>query len=441
MNVTIEDLAPCRKLLRLEVDAQAVDAAFEAVTREIQQQVTLPGFRPGKAPRAMVAKSHAKTIVDEVRRKLVNEAYQQAVSDAKLIVVAGPDFEEVQFGQGQALQYTATIDTAPVFELPNYKGLKATKEVGSVLESDIDRAIEVLRKQRVEYQDVERPAQTGDFVVVDYTATTDGQPLTAIAPTARGLTKQTGFWMQIAEGQFIPGFTEQLIGGVKGETRTVAVDFPADFVSALLQGRKGVYEVTVTQVKEQLLPEVNLSFAESWGAQSLEILREGIRTDLEAEVNNRRTQAVRSQLIQQLQEAVTCELPESMVQNVTREVVYDVVKENQQRGVSKDDIAQHKNEIFELANNTAKDQVKISFLLSKVAEQEGLKVSQESFTRRIMAMAAKNKVSPDKFFKDLKKNNGLGRVQEQLLLELAVDFLVDNAVIEEVPAATAPASA
>ncbi len=440
MNVTIEDLAPCRKLLRLELDVQAVDAAFEAMTREIQQEVTLPGFRPGKAPRAMVAKTHAKTIADEVRRKLVNDTYRKAILDAKLEVVAGPDIEEVQFGQGQAMQFTATIDTAPVFELPNYKGLKATKEVGQVTDVDIDRAIEMLRGQRVEYKDVERPVQTGDFMVVDYTATTDGQPLTAIAPTARGLTKQTGFWMQVAEGQFIPGFTEQLIGAVKGESRTVNVDFPADFVSAPLQGRKGVYEVTLTQVKEKHLPEVDLTFAKSWGAESLEVLRVGIHTDLQAEAEKRRMRDVRTQLIKQLEDAVTCDLPESMVESVTREVVYEVVKENQQRGVSKDDIAEHKNEIFELANNSAKGRVKISFLLGKVAEKEGLRVTDEKFGQRITAMAAKNQVSPQKFYNDVKRNNGLNQIHEQLLLELAVDCLVANAVIEEVPA-VAPAAA
>ncbi len=441
VNVTIENLAPCRKLLRLELDAQAVDVAFEEMTRLVQRQVTLPGFRPGKAPKEMVVKSHSKTIHDEVRRKLVNDSYRKAIEDNKLDVVAGPDFEEVQFGPGQSMQFTATIDTAPEFELPEYKGLKATREVGTIAEQEIDKAIEVLRNQRVTYNDVDRPTQTGDFVVVDYSATTDGQPLTTIAPTARGLTNQTGFWMQIKEGHFIPGFTEQLVGAGKGDKRTVNVDFPADFVSAPLQGKKGVYEVTVTQVKESVLPQVDLEFAKSWGADSMEILRVGIRSDLQSEADNRRTRDVRSQLIKQLQDAVTCELPESMINSVTREVVYEVVRENQQRGVSKEEIDQHKNEIFTLANNSAKDRVKISFLLSKVAEKEDLRVSRESLTTRLITMANQNKVAPEKYVNDLKKKNGINQVHEQLLLELAVDFLVNNAVLEEVQAPLPQATA
>ena len=180
MNVTVENLAPCKKLLRIEVEADAVSAAFNETTAEFQREVRLPGFRPGKAPRDVVTKAFAKKIQDEVKRKLITDAYRKALQEQKLRVIGPPDIEEINFGEGQALQFAATVETAPEFELPEYQGLRVAVEARAVSEEDIARALDVLRKQRASYADVDRPVQQGDFVVVNYSATTDGKPLTEI---------------------------------------------------------------------------------------------------------------------------------------------------------------------------------------------------------------------------------------------------------------------
>ena len=186
VNVTVENLAACKKLLRIEVEVQKVDETFDTTTGEYQRQVRLPGFRPGKAPRDLVSRNFAKDIEDEVKRRLISDAYRRALDEQKLRVIGYPDIEEIAFGRGQALQFAATIETAPEFELPEYKGLPVKIETRSVSEPDVERALNLLGEQRATYTDVARPVQSGDFVVVHYTGTCDGQPLTAIAPTARG---------------------------------------------------------------------------------------------------------------------------------------------------------------------------------------------------------------------------------------------------------------
>ena len=138
MNVTVENLAPCKKLVRVELDATTVDAAFDAITKDYQKQAALPGFRPGKAPLPMVAKKYETEIKDEAKRKLIGDNYRKAVDEKKLQVVGYPDIEEVQFGRGQALQFTATIETAPEFQLPEYKGLPAQLETKSVTDADVE---------------------------------------------------------------------------------------------------------------------------------------------------------------------------------------------------------------------------------------------------------------------------------------------------------------
>src|SRR5579864_6223254 len=178
VNVTIENLAPCKKLVRVEVEQKDVDAAFDAMVKDFQKQASLPGFRPGKAPKDMVLRKYEKDISDEVKRKLISDSYRKAVDEKKLEVVGYPDIEEIQFGRGQALQFAATIETAPEFELPEYKGIPVKKEARKVTNEDVEKAIEALRQQQISFNTVERPAQTGDIVVVNYAGTSEGKPIT-----------------------------------------------------------------------------------------------------------------------------------------------------------------------------------------------------------------------------------------------------------------------
>lgn len=438
MNVTVENLAPCKKLVRIEIEAKQVDETFASVTKDYQKQAALPGFRPGKAPRDMVIKKYEQDINEEVKRKLTSDSYRKALEEQKLNVIGYPDIEEIQFGRGQALLYAATVETSPEFELPDYKGLPVKQEARTVTDEDMTRAFDTLRQQQVSFNTVERPAQTTDLAVVNYTGTCDGKPLTDLAPTAKGLTGQQNFWVELDGKNFIPGFAEQLVGAKAGDKRTVNVDFPADFVTPQLVGKKGVYEVEVVEVKEKVLPALDDAFAKSFGAESLEKLTEGVRRDLEAELVNSRNRNVRNQIIRSLLDRVNFDLPESAVAQETKNVVYDIVRENQKRGISRDLIEHDKEKIYAAASSGAKERVKVSFLLQKIAEKEEIKVGQDEIAQRIGQMAAAYQIPPDKFIKDLQKRNGVIEIYDQLMNEKVIDLLQANAKIEEVPAAATP---
>ena len=442
MNVTVENQAACRKLVRIEIDAQTVDSMFESITKDFQKQAALPGFRPGKAPVAMVLKKYEQDISDEVKRKLISENYRKATDEQKLDVLGYPDIKEVQFGRGRALQFEATVETAPDFQLPEYKGLPAKRESQQVTEEDVEKALNVLRDQRVDYKTAERPLASGDIAVVNYTGTCDGKPITDIAPTAKGLTEQKGFWIPTEGTSFIPGFAEQLIGVKAGDKRTVNVDFPADFVTADLQGKKGVYEVELIEVKEKVLPELNDDFAKSFGAESLEKLREGVRTDLQNELTYKLDKSVRNQVVRALMDKITFDLPESAVAQETKNVVYDIVRENQKRGVDRSIIEKERDHIYSAAAQGAKERVKSAFIFRKIAEKEDIKVSNEEILRRVASLAGVYQVEPKKFLQDLQKRNGLVEIYDQLANEKVLEFLQKNAQIEEVPAgALSPAPA
>jgi trigger factor len=439
VNVTVENLAPCKKLLRVEVDAKAVDEAFDIVTKDFQKQASLPGFRPGKAPRAMVLKKYESDIKDEVKRKLIGDSYRKALDEKKIAVIGYPDIEEIQFGRGQTLQFAATIETAPEFQLPEYKGLPAKREAKSVTVADVDRAIELLARQHTKFETVARELRLGDVAVVNYTGTCDGKPITDTAPTAKGLTEQKNFWVDAASDSFIPGFGDQIIGAKAGDKRTVNVDFPADFVTKQLAGKKGVYEVEVVEVKEKVLPPIDDAFAKKYDAENLPKLREGVQRDLENELKYSQAKAVRGQIIRALLTATNFDLPETAVAHETRTVVYDIVRENSQRGVARDLIEKQKDEIYSAAAQSAKERVKLSFLIQRIAEKEGIQVSQDEVLKRVQSLAMAYQIPLEKFLKDLQKRNGVRELYDQIAHEKVLAFLEQNAKIEEVPAVAAKA--
>ena len=434
MNVTIESLAPCRKLLKVDVDAKAVEETFEKITTEFQRGVKLPGFRPGKVPKEIITKNFARDVESEVRRRIINESYKQALQEHKLHVVGAPDVKEGNFTRSQNFTFDITVETAPDFELPDYKGLPAKKEMRTVADADVERAMNVLRERMANYNDVERASKEGDIVVVNYAATSEGRPLTDFAPTARGLTHQENFWMEIKPGHFVPGFTEQLVGTSKGDKRTVNVTFPEDFVTPELSGKQATYEVEVVQVKEKVLPEQNDEFAKQWGAETFEKLKDGVRKDLESELTQKTRQGIRAQVLQALTQRVQCELPESLVQGETRNLIYNIVAENQNRGIAREKIEEKKDEIFGYASQSAKQKLKEAFLLGRIAEKEGIRVTKEELMRSILGIAQQREMKPEKLIKEMEKNNGIARLQEDILLSKVVDLLEQNAKIEEVPA-------
>jgi len=432
VNITVENLAPCKKLMRVEVEAKAVEEVFDSVTKEYQKQAELPGFRTGKAPRDMVAKKYGAEIDEEAKRKLIGDNYRQAVQEKKLNVIGYPDIEEITFARGQTLQFAATIETAPEFTMPEYKGLPAQREDKSVTDADVERALNMLAQQHVKFETVQRELKMGDVAVVNYNGTSDGKPITDTAPTARGLTEKKNFWLDIEPTAFIEGFAAQMVGAKAGDKRTVNIDFPADFVTKELQSKKGVFEVEILEVKEKILPAINDDFAKKYGAENMEKLRAGVRQDLENELKLSQTRAIRGQIVKTLLDRVQFDLPETPVANVTRNTVYDIVRENSQRGISQEQIEKQKDEIYSAAAATAKDRVKFAFLVQRIAEQEKIQVTQEDVLREAQIIAATYQIPLEKFLKDLQKRNGVNELYEQATREKVLKFLEENAKIETI---------
>jgi len=432
VEVTVTDLSPCRKQLRIEVDAEAVDAKFDAVAKDFRRQAHLPGFRPGKAPLANVMRAYNDKIAEESKRSLMADSYTEALKSNNLKPVIMPEIEELQFGHGKPFQYMATLEVSPAFEVPEYTGLEVEKERRSVTDEDVNKGLSTLQEQRVEYRDVDRAMGEDDFVVVNYTGTIDGKPITDIVTVARGITEQSNAWLHLKRNPLVPGLVEGLIGASKGDKKSIPVTFPEEFIYEELTGKEGQYEVEVMEIKEQALPELDDTFAKSFGAESIDKLREGVETDLKNELEYSQKQSVRNQCVQRLLDAVTCDLPETIVNQATRAAVHNIVQSNHNRGVSKDVIEENKDDIYNNAKANAEIRVKANYILAQIAEKEDIKVSEQELSRQVAAMAMQQKIKPQKMADQLKENGGIYEVQEEILNAKVIDLLEEKAKITEI---------
>ena len=432
MEVTITDLSPCKKQLRIEIDAETVNAKFDAVAKDFRRHAHLPGFRPGKAPLANVMRSYGDKIGEEAKRTLMSDSYAKALKENELRPVIMPEVEELQFGHGKPFQYLATLEVTPAFEMPEYIGIEVEKERRSVNDADIAKALDSLREQRVSYADMDRPAVEEDFIVVNFTGTIDDKPITDLIKVARGLTEQKNFWLHKTQNPLIPGTVEALIGSSKGDKKTVSVTIPDDFVYEEIVGKEAKYEIEVVQVKEKSLPELDDKFAKGFGAESMDKLREGVENDLKNELEYSKKKSIRNQCVDKLLGAVNCDLPETIVNEATRAAVHNIVQQNHQRGVGKEIIEENKDKIYANAKTDAVVRVKANYILSKIAEKEGIKVTDQELSRQVAAMAAQQKIKPQKLAQQLKDNGTLYQVQAEIMNAKVIDLLEEKAKVTEI---------
>jgi trigger factor len=377
-------------------------------------------------------RSYGDKIGEEAKRTLMSDSYAKALKENELRPVIMPEVEELQFGHGKPFQYLATLEVTPAFEMPEYIGIEVEKERRSVNDADIAKALDTLREQRVSYADMDRPAMEDDFIVVNFTGTIDDKPITDLIKVARGLTEQKNFWLHKTQNPLIPGTVEALIGSSKGDKKTVTVTIPDDFVYEEIVGKEAKYEIEVVQVKEKSLPELDDKFAKGFGAESMDKLREGVENDLKNELEYSKKKSIRNQCVDKLLGAVNCDLPETIVNEATRAAVHNIVQQNHERGVGKEIIEENKDKIYANAKTDAEVRVKANYILSKIAEKEGIKVTDQELSRQVAAMATQQKVKPQKLAQQLKENGTIYQVQEEIMNAKVIDLLEEKAKVTEI---------
>jgi trigger factor len=441
MNVEVEPLPHCLATIRVELPAEAVNAARENIMRDYTAHAKLPGYRPGKAPAAVVAKKFQKEIREELERKLLSESTRAAITEKKLKVLQVANVEDVEFSPDQSLHFTATVVTAPEFELPEYKQIPVTVQTEEVSDADIDLALNNLRDQAATFEDItDRPLQMEDFAVIDYNGTTDGKPVSEVYPKAgKPLTTNSGFWVRLTAESFLPGFSDALVGAGLDETREFDLTVPGDFAVTEMAGKVIHYVVTIKGLKSKTLPELNDGFASTVvEGKTLADVRELIKGELSRQKKEQVETQKREQVMAHLVSKVECELPQNYVAGETRRILGEIVQQEQSRGATDEAIKASEKELVEVASQGAKQKLKGTFILQRIAELEKITVSQTELRARIAEMAARYGMTPDKAAKELEKRDAMDRVAEDVLSSKVIDLLVAHAdvrVAEGAPAA------
>ncbi|HEY1582713.1 MAG TPA: trigger factor [Chthoniobacterales bacterium] len=436
MKVEVEKQPHCVALLKIELPPEQVSKEWDAIASSFAAQARIPGYRPGKAPRRVIEAKFRKDIQDELTKKLVSKSYHEAIAEKNLRVVSLTHLEDVEFGDDRSMRFRATVVTAPEFELPDYKGIPLQLPETKVSEAEIDAAVERLREQSADFVNLpERGVELEDFAVIDFAGTIDGKPIAEIAPNAsRNLQGGKKFWLRLVVDGFLPGFTEQMIGQKPNETRTIKVEFPADFAVAELAGKKAEYEVTLKELKERVLPALDDAFAAKWMPENtLADLRHALAHQIEHEKEHEMERARESQVIKFLSDRIQFELPPNLLKNETRHTLAEMVQRNRERGVPDEALKEKEEELVRVAGGVAAHRLKTNFILHRIAEKENLQVTRADVDESIRHQAMHHKTTPDKLRAEIEKNGAMNSLVEQVLLAKTIDFLGSNATIESAP--------
>ena len=419
--------------LQIELGPEEVAKEWDAIANSFARFAKIPGYRPGKAPRAVIDKRFHKEIQEEVTKKLVSKSYREAIEQEQLRVASLTNIEDVQFDEDKAMRFRATVVTAPEFELPDYKNIAVQLAETRVSTAEVDEALERLRDQSADFVDVPgRGLQMGDFAVLDFEGSVDDKPISEIAAQAsKNLQGGKKFWLHLEADNFLPKFCEQLIGQKPDETRLAIVHFPEDFPVKELAGKKADYAVTVCEVKERVLPAVDDAFASKLvPGKGLPDLRQIIERDIEHAKEHDVERAKESQIVKYLHEQIHFELPPALLQNETRRALAELVQRNRERGVTDEMLKEKEKELIEGAAGLAANRLKTNFILHRIAEQEKIQVVKEDIDLRIRQEAARYDISPDKMRKELQQKDALDDIAEQILLGKTLDFLKANVSVD-----------
>jgi trigger factor len=440
MKVDVQKEPDSTSTLRIELPPEEVSKEWDAIANGFARFAKIPGYRPGKAPRAVIEKRFRKEIQDEVTKKLVSKSYRDAIQQKQLRVVSVTNVEDVQLGEDKSMRFRATIVTAPEFELPEYKNIPVQLPSAEVKREEIDLALERLREQSADFVNApERELQMEDFAVIDFDGAIDGRPIQEIAPNAsKNLHGGKKFWLHVAAANFLPRFCEQIVGMKLGETRSVQVELPADFLVTELAGKKADYAVTLNEIKQKVLPPIDDAFAAKlMPGKTLVELRDAIEHDLKHEKEHEIERAKESQIIKFLQEHISFDLPPPLLKNETRRALNELVHRNRERGVPDEILKGKEKELVEGAGSLAAHRLKTNFILARIAEREKIEVTKEEIDLRVRQEAVRYNISVEKMRKELEEHDGFDNLAEQILLGKVLDFLKANVSIE-VPTGTVP---
>jgi len=440
VNVTVTDISETRKDLIITISGEEIAKEEQQVLSEFCREARVPGFRPGKAPADLVRRRYRKELKEEVERKVVGLIQKDAFPQSELNIHSIISFpEELNLVAGQDANIDITVDVFPKYELPDYSAIEVKLPPVEVSDEEVEEAILNIRRQRADFQVVERPAAASDYVKVSYSGTVDGQPVADLvgdAANARAWANVENGWEEAGTEearQFgVPAIIDALVGMAAGDTKEVEAVCGDDCPVEALRGKTVLYSVTAHEVRERKIPELDEEFVKGFKAESVEEFKANVLDDLEARKQRARARAQREQILAYLADAVDFALPETAVENETQNVMGRIMVENMRRGVPESEFEKNKESLHAESQGIARRDVKLQNILTRIAEQEKIEITEQDMQQAILGMARQMRQSPDEVVRELRRHpERIFALRRQILVTKALDLLVGRSKVSD----------
>lgn len=425
MSLQVEKLEKNMAKLTIEVPAEEFDAAIKNAYNKNKNKFSIPGFRKGKAPLAMLEKMYGAGIFyEDAANEVIDASYPKAAEESKEEIVSTPEIKVTQIEKGKAFIYEATVALKPEVTLGEYKGVEVKKAEAVVTDEDVENELTAARKKNGRLIDVEDGAiEDGDNTIIDFTGYIDDKTFDGGAGT--------DYPLVIGSHSFIEGFEDQLIGKKKGETCDVNVTFPAEYHADELAGKPAKFVVTIKEVKRNELPELNDEFAsEVSDFDTLDEYKADIRKKLQEKKEQDAKVENENNVIEKVVENAQMELPQPMVDTQAREMVENYARRLQSQGLNINDYMKYTGmtpeKLMEQMRPEAEKRIKTRLVLEKVVEVENVEVSDEKLDEQINEIAASYKLEGAKL-KEMMGEREKEQIREDLKVQAAIDLLVEQA--------------
>jgi len=427
MNIEIEEVGPCKKLLKFEIPKETIDDEWQKQLKEVARMAKVPGFRKGKAPRKLLEKNYGDKIMDDVKRAVVSGSYQQAIEENKLSPIGDPDIGNFDLELGKPLKFEITLEVLPTFELGDYKGMKLQRKPVSVTDEDIDKALETISKQKAQLTIV----KTGKVKVEDF----------IICDCEVGINDEVVWSDQELEVMVsgshvadinVPDLKDRLVGAKSGDKVSVDVELGDSFSVEQHRNKSAKMEISIKEIKRPKSPKIDDELAKQVGYDTLGELKEFMSKRLEMEKKRMAEGEMQEQISSKLIEMADFEMPEDMIKHHTNERLHKYQLDLVNKGTPQEEIEKHTEDMKSASEEAVVRDFKMSLVLEHIAEKERIFVTEDDVNRRISEMAGMYGLDAAGMKKQLEKMNSMSNLRHQLRESKTLNLLMKEANIEEV---------
>jgi trigger factor len=429
MQVTVEDLSSVKKILHIEVPEDEVIRELDNAYSHLKKTAKVKGFRPGKAPRSVLVRLFKKDVHGDVSSKLLQDSFVAALKETDLNVIGTPKIDPPPLEEKGPYKYDAAVEVKPEIDDIDFKGLTLKKAKYRVTDEELDAQLQMLQKNLAKQQPVteDRAVKEGDFVLIDYEGFEDGKPFIETQKTEN-------FTMKIGAGSISKSLDEKLINMKPGQENEILINFPEDHFNAKLANHNISFHVTLKEIREEILPEIDDEFAKMLGQyETLDVLKKAITDNLNEGYQKRVEQELNEQIYKSLIEKTEFELPESMIAYELDGIIDEIEKTMAYYNRSMEDEGLNREALAEKHRDTAEKKVRRHLILDKIINQEALTLSDQELEDGFseMALAVNQPVEAIKNYYQQNQDN-LDFFKHTLLEKQAIKLIIKSSDVQEI---------